>query len=375
MTKRILFISTEFPPSPGGIGNQAFNICQSLHNLGYHVAVLAQQDLASEGEKHRFNKSNVEFPVNSYPRYQSKGFTYLNRLRKTFTKLKTGNFDVCICSGKFALWQGGFFQYLFPKVQFLAIAHGSEINLKTPLIKRITNWSLKQFDKIVSISAFTEGLLPVKPNHQLRTIIPNGIDVNELMHGTVNEGKNNIKLKGQPALLTVGNVTPRKGQQRVIKALPYMLKYLPEAHYHIVGLPTYRAEFEQLANYLNVQNHVTFHSNMEREQLLKAYQRCDLFVMLSENQPNGDVEGFGIAILEANYFGKPAVGAKYCGIEDAIKEGQNGCLVDGDQPEKVAKTIFNAFKKKETFSPEAIKWAKCHSWEKLGEHYKAMIEN
>jgi phosphatidylinositol alpha-1,6-mannosyltransferase len=301
--------------------------------------------------------------------------TYFNRLGITYNKLKTGNFDVCICSGKFALWQGGVFQYGFPGVQFVAIAHGSEINLKTPLTKKITSWSLKQFDKIVSISEFTENLLPPQPKQQLRTIIPNGIDVNELNNANGNEGENNVKLRGKPALLTVGNVTPRKGQQRVIKALPYVLKYLPDAHYHMIGLPTYRAKFEQLANELNVQNHVTFHNSLEREQLLKAYQGCDLFVMLSENQPNGDVEGFGIAILEANFFGKPAIGARYCGIADAINEEQNGGLVDGDQPEEVAKTIFHIFKQKENYSPKAIEWAKKHSWEKLGEHYKAVIEN
>ena len=373
--KRILFITTEFPPSPGGIGNQAFNICQVLARKGFYIKVLAQQDLVSEAEKQRFNNTSKDFQITSYPRYRSKIKTYFNRLRETFAILKSGQFDVCICSGKFALWQGGVFQYRFPGVQFVAIAHGSEINLKATLTKKMTNWSLKQFDKIVSISGFTESLLAPQPKQQIRNIIPNGIDVNELANAIANEGENNVKLRGQPALLTVGNVTPRKGQHRVIKALPYVLKYFPDAHYHMIGLPTYRAEFEQLANELNVQNHVTFHNSLEREQLLKAYKGCDLFVMLSENQQNGDVEGFGIAILEANFFGKPAIGARYCGIADAINEEQNGGLVDGDQPEEVAKTIFHIFKQKENYSRKAIEWAKKHSWEKLGEHYKALIEN
>lgn len=374
MAKNILFISTEFPPSPGGIGNQAFNISQTLSKLGYPLAVLAQQDLASESDKQQFNKTHSHFPITSYPRYRSKGLTYLNRLRKTYTRLKAGNFDVCICSGKFALWQGGCLQYLFPGIQFVAIAHGSEINLKNRFTKKVTDWALKQFDKIVSISAFTESLLPAQPGNQWRTTIPNGIDVNELACGIDNEYKNNEKLKGRPALLTVGNVTPRKGQKRVIKALPTILKYFPEAHYHMVGLPTCRAEYEQLAGTLNVQNHVTFHNNLKREELLKAYQGCDIFVMLSENQANGDVEGFGIAILEANYFGKPAIGAKYCGIEAAIKEGYNGYLIDGDDPAEFAEAIEEILKQSQRLFAKSIEWANNHSWSVLGEQYRKIIE-
>ena len=36
----------------------------------------------------------------------------------------------------------------------------------------------------------------------------------------------------------------------------------------------------------------------------------NIFIMLSNNLISGDVEGFGIAILEANYFGLPAYRSK-----------------------------------------------------------------
>ncbi len=37
-------------------------------------------------------------------------------------------------------------------------------------------------------------------------------------------------------------------------------------------------------------------------------------------------------ILEANQFGKPAVGSRDCGIEDAIEEGVNGYLTEQRNP-------------------------------------------
>ena len=39
-SNNILFISSEFPPQPGGIGNHAYNLADSLHSEGKHVTVL-----------------------------------------------------------------------------------------------------------------------------------------------------------------------------------------------------------------------------------------------------------------------------------------------------------------------------------------------
>ena len=56
----------------------------------------------------------------------------------------------------------------------------------------------------------------------------------------------------------------------------------------------------------------------------------DVFVMLSSPTSTGDVEGFGIAIIEANALSLPSIGAKDCGIEDAleIRDGIYGILSD-----------------------------------------------
>ena len=49
-------------------------------------------------------------------------------------------------------------------------------------------------------------------------------------------------------LLTVGNVTERKGQEVVIRALPS----LPGVRYEMIGLPTRAAELAALARELGV---------------------------------------------------------------------------------------------------------------------------
>ena len=61
-----------------------------------------------------------------------------------------------------------------------------------------------------------------------------------------------IGLPGAQLLLTVGNVTERKGQQVVIRALPHVLKAQPNTHYLMAGLPTRREDFLKLARGLGV---------------------------------------------------------------------------------------------------------------------------
>jgi phosphatidylinositol alpha-1,6-mannosyltransferase len=53
----------------------------------------------------------------------------------------------------------------------------------------------------------------------------------------------------------------------------------------------------------------------------------------------GDMEGFGIVMLEAGLCGTPAIAARLEGIQDVITEGVNGHLVEPEQPEAFASSI------------------------------------
>ena len=57
-------------------------------------------------------------------------------------------------------------------------------------------------------------------------------------------------------------------------------------------------------------------------------------MFLSDQTEDGDFEGFGIAVIEANLLGIPAIGSKDSGISDAIVDNHTGFLVnqkDNDQ--------------------------------------------
>lgn len=355
MKNEVLIIASEFPPGPGGIGSHAYSMAKAFYKKNIEVTVVCPADYVDRKEALEFD-SKLPFKV---VRYAHQGWRrYLGRLTTIRKNLKK---DI-VLSGKFPLWTINWIRLLKGhRVKIISVLHGSEVNPQNELAKKFTHNAIAKADEVVAVSNFTAALLPnwLQKSKQIK-IIPNGIDLSSF------QDCDKIKLKGNPAILTIGAVTPRKGQHRVIKALPEILKKYPEAHYHIVGLPVYKNQFEAIAESLGVSENITFHGRIESQvDLYSFYRSADVFAILSENQKNGDCEGFGIVILEAGYYGLPTIGAKGCGIEDAIEEDVNGYLVDGDNPTEITNRIGSIFKDKQRLIPTTKDWSLKHNWDNI----------
>jgi phosphatidylinositol alpha-1,6-mannosyltransferase len=200
-------------------------------------------------------------------------------------------------------------------------------------------------------------------------VIPNGISTSKWINS-----KAELKLKGKPVLTTVGRVSARKGQLNVIKQLPKLIQEFPELHYHCVGIPTEADVFRGIAASLKVDTHVTFHGSVDDVTLKQIFAATDIFVMLSSESRTGDVEGFGIAILEANAMGIPAIGAKGCGIEDAINSGHSGLLIDLNDTNGFRLAILQILQHISEYKIEAKKWAEQHDWSHIIKDYIALLK-
>ena len=369
MNQRIILISSEYPPGPGGIGSHAADLSLALVNKGYHVDVMASLDYEN---KQRINQYIETLPkgVVLLPFKRMGWLTYINRIRLVLNQLRRKSYERIIVTGMFPLWIGAIVKLIYNhNVHVDSFVHGSEVNPRNTVLRRLTHWSLKKADHIWAVSDFTASLIPDSIIQKKKiTLLPNGIHRSEWENYANAQSFTNWK--GFPKLLTVGNITPRKGQHRVIKALPTLIKNFPNLNYHIVGLPTNGKEIRELAETLGVSEHITIHGRLaEREELAKAYKTADIFMMLSENQADGDVEGFGIAILEANYFGLPAIGAKGCGIEDAIQSGINGELVDGNNDLEINDTLNKILENKANYTSQLSEWVEKHDWNILVEKF------
>ncbi|WP_040278181.1 glycosyltransferase family 4 protein [Psychroserpens damuponensis] len=362
--KNILIVTSEFPPQPGGIGNHAYYLGLYLSKNNYKVTVIAdQRDFANESEI-SFDAS-LTFEVKRISLKRVRPIMYLNRIVETIKSIKKA--DYVITTGKFSLWNVAFCS-LFYKRNKMAVIHGTEVNFKSAGLKKTINMSLKRFDSIVAVSNYTKQL--VSHLNKEITVIPNGI---ELSHWQM-DSLTKATLKGNPVLTTVGRVSTRKGQLEVIKLLPALIKEYPELHYHCVGIPTEADMFLKQAKNLKVDTHVTFHGALSSKKLKEMLLATDVFVMLSTESSTGDIEGFGIAILEANALGIPSIGSKNCGIEDAILNDKSGFLVSRESISEFEHALKSILEVPNLYKEEAVSWASLHSWDKIVKCYIDVIE-
>ncbi len=358
-------VTSEFPPQPGGIGNHAFNLAMQLQKNGYEVGLIADVR-SNDGLAEQQFDSALPFKVYRIKRHPIPIITYLKRVL-IFKKLAKEH-SILLASGKFPLWLVGFFPLIGAKLK-VGIIHGSEVNLKG-FYGKLTNKALLKFDKVIAVSNFTKSLVASLKLKDIN-VIPNGFSINTFNR----ELDNHKKLKGAPKLITVGSLSQRKGQHNVIKKLPELIKIYPSIHYHMVGILTEKDKLAELANNLKVMDYITFHGEVSQEHLISMLRNSDIFVMLSEETAQGDVEGFGIALLEANYMGVPTIGSKNCGIEEAIDNYKSGILIDPNNLEDFSMALFEILKNKKNYVENAHKWALEHTWEKCIENYLKMLKN
>lgn len=361
--KNILFFVSEFPPQPGGIGNHALNLATELNKEGYIITVLTDNRSLNGFEESVFDKT-LEFKVIRIKRYSVSIKTYLKRLFLLIKNLQRN--ELIIASGKFPLWIVGLTSFFSSKKR-IVIIHGSEVNFKG-WKSYLTNVCLKKFEEVIAVSNYTKNLVT---NLELEnvTVIQNGFNINIL-----NNNLTFSKFNFYPNLITLGNVSYRKGQHNVIEAIPKLKENFPNIHYHIVGIPTEKNVLISRIKDLQIEENVTFYGKVSETEKNVLLLKSDVFIMLSDKTPEGDVEGFGIAIVEANSLGKPSIGSINTGIEDAILNHKSGILVNPKNIEEVNKSVKEIIDFYDEYSRQAQLWSQNFSWKKIIKRYIKVIQ-
>lgn len=362
MSKKITLISSEFPPLPGGIGNHAFNLARFLDKNKFDIQVITDQR-ASGVEEKKFD-SLQRFGIVRVSIHKIRLFMYIKRVLLLLKYINSSN--IIIASGKFSLWSVGFLSVFFPSKKYIAVVHGTEVNLKRSYQRKMTEYALSNIKNIICVSNYTASFILKRKNKKIH-IVPNGF----YLETDTYQDKN---FSSFPNLVTVGRISKRKGQHNVVKAIPALKVKYPNLCYHIIGIDTERESIINLAKKLGVEKNIKIYGKVENSVLYSIVHSSDVFCMLSEADKNGDIEGFGIAIIEANSLGVPAIGALNTGIEDAIDEGNTGKLVDVNAIDQIVDAIDEIILNKSTFKKKALDWSNNFSWNKVVKNYIKIIE-
>jgi len=233
--------------------------------------------------------------------------------------------------------------------RYLIWTHATEImdHWLSPLVRP----ALLHADLVITNSEFTRSYIESLgvPNSRIVKIRP-GTSC-ERLQPAANPALLKARLGIPPGrmLLTLGTLSKQhryKGQDMVIRALPRVLKSVPDLAYVIAGKGSDGNYLRQLAREVGVSEHVKLIGVVAEADVPLFYNCCDVFIMCSRHEHTRRrdlVEGFGIVFLEASAAGKPVIGGLSGGIPDAVCDGVTGLLVDPRDPSMIARPIIRLF--------------------------------
>jgi phosphatidyl-myo-inositol dimannoside synthase len=146
----------------------------------------------------------------------------------------------------------------------------------------------------------------------------------------------------RPLMVTVSRLRDLyKGHDVVIQALPSVRARIPDLLWVVIGDGRLRPLYERMVEDLGLSDHVCFLGTVSDSERDAWLDRAHVFVMPSRNTPRGQGEGFGIVYLEAAAHGLPVVAGNVDGAVDAVVDGETGLLVDPTDPKAVAEALID----------------------------------
>lgn len=144
---------------------------------------------------------------------------------------------------------------------------------------------------------------------------------------------------GQIRILTVARLTEKKGFEYAIPAVAEILPAFPNARYDIVGDGHLRGRLLRLIEGLGAGSRIRLLGWMNEAEVRQVFADSHLFLLASVEGPNGDVEGQGLVLQEAQAMGLPVICTRHNGFPESILDERSGFLVPERDSNALAATL------------------------------------
>ncbi|RLG12067.1 hypothetical protein DRN69_07080 [Candidatus Pacearchaeota archaeon] len=351
----ILFITRNFPPQVGGLENFSFHLFHSLSKM--HKLSLIKWS----GSKKILPAVFIYFLIKSYL------ILLLKKIDLVY--LTDGVLSLLIP-----------FLKIFKKPVAVTI-HGLDITFNNYFYQLLIPYFLNKADKIICVSRATKkeclkrGVFPQKIE-----VIPNGINNEFFLKEDKKilkerfEKRFNIEIKNKKIILSVGRLVERKGIHWFIKeVLPLILKNYSNFIYLIVGEGKLKKKIEEITEEKDLKEYVILLGKIKKEDLKLVYNIADVFVM-PNIKVEGDLEGFGIVLLEAASCNLSIVASDIEGIKDALLEGRLGKLVKFYDSKAFSDEILKILKGNSFTGEDLRRLVKENfSWQEISKRYSEVF--
>ncbi|MFJ8127198.1 glycosyltransferase family 4 protein [Streptomyces hydrogenans] len=340
---KTLIVTNDFPPRPGGI--QAF-----LHNMALRLDPDRLVVYASTWKRGREGAEATALFDAEQPFTVVRDRTTMLLPTPRVTARATALLREHGCE---SVWFGaaaplGLMAPALRKAgakRLVATTHGHEAGwAQLPAARQLLRRIGEGTDTITYLGEYTRtriasALSPAAAGRMVQ--LPPGVDEKTFHPGSGgDEVRARLGLTDRPVVVCVSRLVPRKGQDTLIRALPRILRRVPDAVLLIVGGGPYEQDLRRLAVETGVTASVRFTGAVPWSELPAHYGAGDVFAMPCRTRRGGlDVEGLGIVYLEASATGLPVVAGDSGGAPDAVLDGETGWVVRGESAEDTADRV------------------------------------
>jgi phosphatidylinositol alpha-1,6-mannosyltransferase len=181
--------------------------------------------------------------------------------------------------------------------------------------------------------------LGLEPAADWIRVVPLGTDPEQFRPGLpTGEMARHHRLAEGRWVLTVASATSAEALAVAVRGFAAVAREVPDLQYAVVWQGPSPLPMVRLAGDLGVADRVRFLAGVAPEDLPAMYNHALAYLAVS--RPAGlDVEGFGLAALDASACAVPVVAGRSGGLADLVREGETGVLVDSESVESVAAAL------------------------------------
>lgn len=322
---RVLLVSNDFPPRPGGI--QAY-----LHQLAMTLPDGAIAVYAPNWPGAKEFDAELSFPVIRHP-----GTLMLPTppvLQRAVGLLRELQCDTAWFGAAAPLALLGPALRRAGARRVVASSHGHEVGWAMVPPGRVALRRIgSDADVVTAVSQYTRRRIAsaLGPRAALE-LLPPGVDCRTFSPdaGARTEIRRRHKLGEAPVVLCVSRLVARKGQDMLVRALPRVRRQVPGATLLLVGDGPRLGAVHRLAASCGVADAVVCTGSVPWSELPAYYAAGDVFAMPCRTRGAGlDVEGLGLVFLEAAATGLPVVAGDAGGARETVRPRETGDLVNG----------------------------------------------
>ncbi len=368
----ILAVVGTYPPRRCGIATFTADLCNSIkanqNGIG-DVFAVAMDDVSKGYDYPPMVKLEIRHDITGDYRMAA---DYLNL---TSADVVIVQHEFGIFGGEAGCYLNGLFSGLRKPV--IATLHTQMANPR-PEYRGVMDKIVHSCERLVVLSRRGETLLKDiygVPEGKI-AFIPHGIP--DVPFVDPNFYKDELGFAGRRSILTFGLLSPNKGIEVMIKAMPRIIRKYPDALYIILGAThpnvlqysgeRYREGLIQMAEEYGVMNNILMINKfVEFEELCKYIGAADIYVTpyLNKEQISSGTLSYALGA------GKAVVSTPYWYAEELLADGR-GRLVEFGNSTMFADTIINLFEdevERHAMRKRAYMFARNMLWAQVGQNY------